>query len=148
MEMAAETKKERSWPALIGWGGLFAFALLFAWLIISQLQSAQTWDGRKEEAIELVRQFRPGGPAAPTLQDLTRGYPIKAKEKSDTYVGEFTWDARQKEGPDYEVTLLWTEGQKHRVAVWRVDLQSKEVRPQGDEAAALPEHAETGELGG
>jgi hypothetical protein len=140
--MATEGKhKERSLPAIIGWGGLFVFSGLFAWLIIAQLQSAQTWEGRNSEAINLVKQFRPDGPD--TLDDLIRGYTLKAKEK-DKYVGEFTWDAKQKDGPDYEVTLLWREGEKHRVAVWRVDLDSNEIRPQGDEASTLPQRARDG----
>jgi len=143
--MATEsTHKERSWPAIIGWGGLFLFAGLFAWLIIAQLRSAETWDGRKNDAIELVKKFRPDGPE--TMDDLIRGYSLKAKQQ-DKYVGEFTWDAKQKDGPDYEVTLLWKEGEKHRVAVWRVDLQSDDIRPQGDEAATLPQRARSGVTG-
>ena len=146
MTSAGNQKTERSWPAILGWGGLFLFAGLFAWLIISQLQSAQTWSGRKNEAVELVKNFRPGGPSTETLYDLIRAYSLKAKEQ-DAYVGEFTWDAKQKDGPDYEVTLLWKEGEQHRVAVWRVDLGSKEIRPQGDEAANLPQRAKTGVIG-
>ncbi len=118
--------KESSWPAIIGWGGLFVFAGLFAWLIISQLQSSQTWEGRGDEAANLVKQFRPDGPNTDTLHDLIRGYSLKAKEQ-ESYVGEFTWDAKQKDGPDYEVTLLWKEGEVHRVAVWRVDLSNNEA---------------------
>jgi hypothetical protein len=140
------TKKERSWPAIVGWGGLLVFAGLFAWLIIGQLQSAQTWDGRKEEAIDLVKNFRPDGPSSDTMHDLIRGYSLKAKQQ-DAYVGEFTWDAKQNQGPDYEVTLLWKEGDKHRVAVWRVNLKKKEIRPQGNEAATLPQRARRGVTG-
>jgi hypothetical protein len=143
--MATENAtKERSWPAIVGWGGLFAFAGLFAWLIIAQLQSAQTWEGKKNDAIGMLKQFRPDG--SETMDDLIRGYSLKAKEQ-DKYVGEFTWDAKQKDGPDYEVTLLWKEGDKHRVAVWRVDLENKEIRPQGDEAATLPQRARSGVTG-
>lgn len=143
--MATENAtKERSWPAIVGWGGLFAFAGLFAWLIIAQLQSAQTWEGKKNDAISMLKQFRPDG--SETMDDLIRGYSLKAKEQ-DKYVGEFTWDAKQKDGPDYEVTLLWKEGDKHRVAVWRVDLENKEIRPQGDEASTLPQRARSGVTG-
>ncbi len=138
--------KESSWPAIIGWGGLFVFAGLFAWLIISQLQSSQTWEGRGDEAANLVKQSRPDGPNTETLNDLIRGYSLKAKEQ-ESYVGEFTWDAKQKDGPDYEVTLLWKEGEAHRVAVWRVDLSNNDVRPQGDEASALPQRARQGVTG-
>ena len=140
--MATQVKhKEKSWPAIVGWGALFGFSGLFAWLIINQLQMAQTWDGRSDEAISLVKKFKPDGPE--TLDDLIRGYSLKAKEK-DQYVGEFTWDAKQKDGPDYEVTLLWKEGEQHKVAVWRVDLESSEIRPQGDEASTLPQRARGG----
>jgi hypothetical protein len=102
---------------------------------------AETWDRRSDEAISLVKKFKPDG--AETLDDLIRGYSLKAKEK-DQYVGEFTWDAKQKDGPDYEVTLLWKEGEQHKVAVWRVDLESSEIRPQGDEASTLPQRARGG----
>ena len=145
--MAEENvKKESSLPAIIGWGGLFLFAVLFAWLVIAQLQSSQTWDGRKDDAIAATKKYRPEGPNTDTLDDLIRGYSLKAKDK-DVYVGEFAWDAKQKDGPDYEVTLLWKEGNEHRLAVWRVNLQNSDVRPQGDAAAGLPERAKTGKTG-
>ena len=67
---------------------------------------------------------------------MIRAYSLKAKDQ-DLYVGEFSWSAIQRDGPEYEVTLLWTEGQTKKVALWRVNLKDKEVRPQGDEAAGL-----------
>ncbi len=146
MTEAQGTKKESSLPAILGWGGLLVFMALFAWLIIAQLQSAETWSGRGSEAIALVKDFRPEGKTGETLYDLIRAYSLKAKEQ-DAYVGEFTWDAKQREGPDYEVTLLWKEGENHKVAVWRVDLGDKEVRPQGNEASSLPRRAEQGVAG-
>src|SRR5262249_1237299 len=75
-----------------------------------------------------------------------KGYSLIAKEKGG-YVGEFTWDAKQKNGPEYEVTLLWRDGNDHRVAVWRVDLERSEVRPQGDAASGLPQRARDGIVG-
>ena len=51
------------------------------------------------------------------------------------------------DGADYEVTLLWKEGENHHVAVWRVDLDKEEIRPQGDEAASLPQRAQKGAQG-
>jgi hypothetical protein len=146
MATAENGNKERSWPAIVGWGGLFGFAAVFAWLIISQIQSAEKWDGRKDEAVNLVKNSRPGGANTDTMHDLIRGYSLKAKEQG-AYVGEFTWDAKQKDGPDYEVTLLWKEGEDHRVAVWRVDLSNGDIRPQGDEASGLPKRAQSGTVG-
>jgi hypothetical protein len=139
-------KKESALSAILGWGGLAVFAGFFAWVIISQLQSTEEWSNRGPEAISLVKQFKPDG-KPDTLDDLIKGYSLKAKEKGG-YVGEFTWDAKQKEGPEYEVTLLWKEGNEHRVALWRVDLKQKRVRPQGDAAATLPQRARDGEISG
>ena len=133
-------------PAILGWGGLALFTVLFAWVIINQLQSAEEWADRGQEAVALVRHFTPNGQPE-TLEDLIKGYSLKAKDKGG-YVGEFTWNATQKDGPEYEVTLLWKEGNDHKVALWRVDLQNKDVRPQGDAAASLPERARQGIIEG
>ncbi|MGH7787286.1 MAG: hypothetical protein ACRERC_10500 [Candidatus Binatia bacterium] len=134
-------KKESVLPAIIGWGGLAVFTLFFAWIVIAQLQETEEWQNRGPEAVTLVKTFKPDG--ADTLDDLIKGYSLKAKAK-DVYVGEFTWDAKQKEGPEYEVTLLYTEGANHRVALWRVDLDQQSIRPQGDDAANLPQRARDG----
>ena len=142
----SEPKKEGgALFALLGWGGLALFTVLFAWVIIAQLHSAEQWSDRGAEAVTLVKQFKPDG-KLDTLEDLIKGYSLKAKEKGG-YVGEFTWDAKQKNGPEYEVTLLWKDGNDHRVALWRVDLQQKDVRPQGDSAAGLPQRARDGAIG-
>lgn len=145
--MGQQTEKtQSSLPAIIGWGGLFLFSALFAWLIIAQIQSSETWDGKKDDAVNLIKQYRPDGTNTETMDDLIRGYSLKARDK-DVYVGEFSWDAKQKDGPDYEVTLLWKEGDKHRVAVWRINLDNKEIRPQGDAASGLPKRARSGQTG-
>jgi len=128
--------RDRSWQAVIGWGALALFAIGFVWFISTQL--GETWSKREKDAVQLAKDFRPDG--GMNLSDLTKDYSLKAKEKG-AYVGEFTWDAKQKDGPQYEVSLLWKEGEAHKVAVWVVDLKSKEVRPQGDEAASLPKRA-------
>jgi len=139
----AEQKKEGSALAtIIGWGGLAVFTVIFAWIVIAQLQSAEEWSNRGPEAVTVVKQFKPDG-KPDTLEDLIKGYSLKVKEKGG-YVGEFVWDGKQKNGPEYEVTLLWREGNNHRVALWRVDLQQKDVRPQGDAAANLPQRARDG----
>jgi hypothetical protein len=140
---ANEQKKEGgALFAILGWGGLALFTVLFAWVVIAQLQSVEQWSDRGPEAVTLVKQFKPDG-KPDTLEDLIKGYSLKAKDKGG-YVGEFTWDAKQKNGPEYEVTLLWKEGNGHRVALWRVDLGQKDVRPQGDAAAGLPQRARDG----
>jgi hypothetical protein len=141
-----EKKKEGALGAIIGWGGLAVFTLLFAWVVINQLKSTEEWGDRGKDAMQMVRQFKPDGHDE-TLDDLIKGYSLKAKEKGG-YVGEFTWDAKQKNGPEYEVTLLWRDGNDHRVAVWRVDLEQKDVRPQGDVATGLPQRARDGVIGG
>ena len=142
----SEPKKEGgALFALLGWGGLALFTVFFAWVIIAQLHSTEQWSDRGADAVTLVKQFKPDG-KPDTLEDLIKGYSLKAKEKGG-YVGEFTWDAKQKNGPEYEVTLQWKDGNDHRVALWRVDLQQKDVRPQGDSAAGLPQRARDGAIG-
>lgn len=128
--------------AILGWGGLALFTVAFAWIIIGQLQESEEWSDRNKEAVDMVRLYKPDGGDA-TMEDLTKGWSLKAKDNGG-YVGEFSWDAKQKDGPEYEVTLLWKEGSHSKVALWRVDLKQKEVRPQGDTAAGLPARAQAG----
>jgi hypothetical protein len=124
----------------VGWGSLAVFSIVFVWLIRSQL--GESWARKEDQAMHIVRQFQP--PDSPyTLGDLTKVYSIKAREKN-AYVGEFQWSAIQKDGPRYEVTLVWKEGNKSRVAAWRVDLKTKDVRAQGETASTLPVWAQEG----
>ncbi len=135
----APKKEKKAWPAVVGWGSLFIFSIVFVWMVKGQL--GENFAKREHEALQMVKDYKPDGDM--TMSDLTKNYSILAKEKG-AYVGEFTWDAKQKDGAHYEVTLLWKEGEAHRVAVWVVDLSSKEIRPQGDEAASLPRRAKAG----
>jgi hypothetical protein len=141
MAETAETKQS-AWAAILGWGGLALFTVAFAWVIINQLQESEEWADRGKEAVVLVRQFKPDG-GTDAMEDLVKAWSLKAKDKGG-YVGEFSWDAKQKDGPEYEVTLLWKEGSNSKVALWRVDLSQQSVRPQGDAAAGLPQRARDG----
>jgi hypothetical protein len=138
----AEEKTESPLGTILGWGSLAIFAIGFAWYVGAPLIIGEQWADKKNEAIQLVKNYKPGG--TEMLYDMIRAYSLKAKEK-DTYVGEFSWDAIQRDGPEYEVTLLWTEGSERKVAVWRVNLKTKDFpRPQGNEAASLPQHIASG----
>ena len=129
-------KHESSVGAILGWGSLAVFAIGFAWYVGAPLIIGERWADKKSDAVQLVRDFKPLG--TETLYDMIRAFSLKAKEK-DLFIGEFSWDAIQQDGPEYQVTLLWTEGSERKVAVWRVNLKTKDIRPQGNEAASLPQ---------
>jgi hypothetical protein len=141
------THKEGSKAAaIIGWGGLLVFMGLFAWLVINQIRSGEIWTGKEPEAIALVRDSKPPEGDGMTLGDMLKGYSLRVRDLTTetgdrAYVGEFSWDASQKSGPEFEVQLRWKENQQTRVALWRVDLEKEEVRPQGAEASSLPRRA-------
>lgn len=133
--------KESVIGAILGWGALAAFAVGFAWYVGAPLIVGERWANKQDSAIETVRNWKPSG--GDSLYDMIRAYSLRAKD-NDIYIGQFSWDALQREGPEYEVTLLWTEGSKKKVAIWRVNLQSKQVRPQGNEASTLPQRIAPG----
>lgn len=158
MAQAAAPKKESSAAAIIGWGGLILFMAGFAAIVINQIRGSEKWKDKKEVAVTMVREWRPGPGDNLSLDDLLKGYSLKIKElnpevtdEATDYVGEFSWDAKQRNGPEYEVTLVWKESYKGegstRVAVWRVNLERDDVRPQGDEASTLPQRAADGKVG-
>jgi hypothetical protein len=126
---------------VLGWGALAVFAAGFAWYVGAPLLIGERWADKDRDAIELVKNQRPTG--GDTLYDLVRAYSLRAKAHN-RFVGEITWSAMQREGPEYEVTLLWTEDQEKKLALWRVNLENKEVRPQGNEAAGLPRKLTSG----
>lgn len=136
MTEATEEKHESTLGAILGWGSLAVFAVTFGWYVGAPLIVGERWADKKSDAIQMVKNYKPTG--SETLYDMIRSYSLKAKER-DVYVGEFSWDAIQRDGPEYEVTLLWTEGSERKVAVWRVNLKSADLRPQGNEAAGLPQ---------
>jgi hypothetical protein len=129
--------QESAFGTVIGWSALLLFALAFGWYIGAPLIEGERWADKKSEAIDFVKEWKPTGKA--TLYDMVRDYSLKAKEQ-DVFVGEFKWDALQREGPDYEVTLLWTEGNRKHVGVWRVDLNKPDQapQPQKGDAPGLP----------
>ena len=133
--------KESAIGTILGWGALAVFSLWFGWKVGAPLIVGEKWADKQTDAINLVKNMKPNGPD--TLYDMIRAYSLKAREQ-DTFVGEFSWSAMQREGPEYEVTLLWTEGQTKKVALWRVNLKTKEIRPQGNEAAGLPQRLAAG----
>jgi hypothetical protein len=134
-------RQESTVGTVLGWGSLAVFSIAFAWYVGKPLIVGERWADRKSDAINLVKNSKPIG--SESLYDMIRAYSLKAKEQ-DVYVGEFSWDALQREGPEYEVTLLWTERSERKVAVWRVNLQTKEIRPQGNEASSLPKRLAAG----
>ncbi len=139
--MAVQQQKESALGAILGWGGLAVFSIAFAWYVGAPLIIGERWADKKKDAIDVVKNFKPTG--GETLHDMIRAYALKAKEK-DVVVAEFSWDAIQREGPEYEVTLLWTEESERKVAVWRTNLKDKSVRPQGDAASGLPAKIQAG----
>ena len=152
MAEATEAKEHSGAAAIIGWGGLLVFMGLFAWLIINQIRSGEIWTGKEAEAIAMVRDSKPAEGGGMTLGDMLKGYSLKVRElKTEAgeraYVGEFSWDANQKNGPEFEVQLQWKENQRTRVALWRVNLEKEELRPQGSEASSLPRRAVEVKLG-
>ena len=71
-----------------------------------------------------------------TLTEMIYNYALRAKVSGE-FVGEFSWAATQYQGPEYEVTLLWTEhGAKH-LAEWRVNLAARTLAPANIEAVSL-----------
>jgi hypothetical protein len=103
----------------------------------------ERWAGKQDAAIALVKDFKPAGQDQ-SFYDLIRAYSLDMRDNS-VYIGEFSWDALQRNGPNYEVTLLWTEGTAKKVALWRVNLEDNSQRPQGNEAVALIKRVAEGE---
>jgi len=136
----ANDEHESVLGSIIGWGLLGIFAIGFAYWVGSPLIMGERWAGKEKDAIALVKNYRPSG--KDTFYDMIRAYSLRAKEH-DVYVGEFGWDALQREGPEYEVTLLWSEAGDKHVAVWRVNLGDKSIRPQGNVASGLPKHLQS-----
>jgi len=130
-----QAHKENVLGTILGWGALGVFALVFGWTVGAPLIIGERWADQQDKAIAVLKNQKPEGSTS-TIDDLIRDYSIQMKGK-EVYVGEFNWSAIQQEGPEYQVTLLWREGNERKAALWRVNLQTDEVRPQGDEASNL-----------
>ncbi len=134
MAQAGQAHKESAIGTILGWGALAIFAIGFAWYVGAPLIIGERWADKQNDAILLVKNSKPGG--SRTMDDMIRDYSVKM-HANDLYVGEFNWSAIQREGAEYEVTLLWREANERKAALWRVNLESKDIRPQGDEASSL-----------
>ncbi len=132
--MSDYAENESIWGTIIGWGVLGLFAIGFGWHVAEPLIMGERWADKVDAAVNVVKESKPSGPEK--LFDMIRAYSLKMRNNA-VYIGEFSWDARQIDGPNYEVTLLWTEGTSKKVALWRVNLEDGSLRPQGNEAATL-----------
>jgi hypothetical protein len=141
--MSDYAENESVWGPIVGWGALGIFAIGFAWHVGAPLIMGERWAGKQDAAIALVKDFKPAGQDQ-SFYDLIRAYSLDMRDNS-VYIGEFSWDALQRNGPNYEVTLLWTEGTAKKVALWRVNLEDNSQRPQGNEAVALIKRVAEGE---
>lgn len=116
--------------AIIGWGGLAVGTIAFIYFIAVQLGVG--WEGRDQEALALVRQFK--GPGMQyNLADQTIALGNAAREKGG-FLGEFSWGVKHDEGPLYRVELTWKEGSANHRASWKVNLEDKSVLPADVEA--------------
>jgi hypothetical protein len=116
--------------AILGWGSLALGTIAFIWFIAMQL--GVQWEGREQEALDLVRQYK--GPGMQyTLADQTIAVGNAAREKGG-FIGEFSWSSKHDEGPVYRVELTWKEGSSNHRAAWKVNLEDKSVLPSDVEA--------------
>jgi len=60
-----------------------------------------------------------------------------AGPRGDRQVGEFDWKTVQRLDQEYEITLTWKAGDRVHLALWRVNVRTGEVRPQGKVAEEL-----------
>jgi hypothetical protein len=127
---SSSEEKKSNLPAILGWGGLAAATLVFVYFISTQLGVG--WEGRDQEAMNLVRQYK--GPGMQyTLSDQTIAVGNAAREAGG-FVGEFSWGVKHDEGPVYKVELTWKEGSSNHRATWKVNLEDKSVLPNDVEA--------------
>ncbi|MEW6272890.1 MAG: hypothetical protein AB1689_26745 [Thermodesulfobacteriota bacterium] len=127
---SAEKQGSSHVAAIIGWGGLAVATVIFIYFIFIQLGVG--WEGREQEALDLVRQYKAPGMQY-NLADQTIALGNAVREKGG-YLGEFSWSAKHDEGPVYRVELTWKEGSSNHRASWKVNLEDKSVTPGDVEA--------------
>ena len=120
---------------VIGWIMLLVFALGFTWYVGKPLIVGEQWQGRENEAIDVVKNYKPFGDQQ--FYDMIRAYSLRTKDQGN-HVHSFNWGAIHQDGPRYEVTLLWQEGSQKKVAIWMTNIETGDISPQG-EAANLPD---------
>lgn len=125
-----DTHKGSHLAAILGWGSLALGTIAFIYFI--SLQLGVQWEGREQEALQMVREYK--GPGMQfNLADQTIAVGNAAREKGG-FIGEFSWSAKHDEGPAYKVELTWKEGSSNHRATWKVNLEDKSVLPGDVEA--------------
>jgi hypothetical protein len=125
-----DTQQGSHLGAILGWGSLALGTIAFIYFI--SLQLGVQWDGREQEALQMVREYK--GPGMQfNLADHTIALGNAAREKGG-FLGEFSWSAKHDEGPAYKVELTWKEGSSNHRATWKVNLEDKSVLPSDVEA--------------
>lgn len=125
-----DTHKGSHLAAILGWGSLALGTIAFIYFI--SLQLGVQWEGREQEALQMVREYK--GPGMQfNLSDQTIAVGNAAREKGG-FIGEFSWSAKHDEGPAYKVELTWKEGSSNHRATWKVNLEDKSVLPGDVEA--------------
>jgi len=136
---SSDENKGSNLPAILGWGGLAVATIAFIYFISIQLGVG--WEGRDQEALNMVRQYK--GPGMQyNLADQTIAVGNAAREAGG-FLGEFSWGAKHDEGPVYKVELTWKEGSSNHRATWKVNLEDKTVQPNDVEAQKFMKPAGT-----
>ena len=80
-----EDKYQSALGAILGWGSLAVFAVGFAWYVGAPLLVGERWADKKNDAIDLVKNYKPSG--KDTLYDMIRAYSLRAKDKVSLPLG-------------------------------------------------------------
>ena len=137
--MADEESTNNNATAYIGWGLLAVLTVGFIWYVSGQL--GVEWDGRGQEALDLVKAYKGPGMEMPLSDQLI----IVSEEarKKGSFEGQFAWAATQDEGPRYKAELIWRKGSATKKAIFLVNLEDGSIKPQGPDAARFMKPVET-----